>query len=140
MKISVTTPFIWLYTTILSSSSSSSSSLGDAIHCKIVDLGNSCFEGEQFTLNIQTRQYRCPETLLQMYYSFSADVWSAACVIYEMITGKYLFQPDGDTEALRDLDQLSRFEEVVGRIPKEMVEESPRRKELFKHDVRSVAR
>ena len=65
-------------------------------------------------------------------------MWSAACVIYEMITGKYLFQPDGDTEALRDLDQLSRFEEVVGRIPREMVEESPRRKELFKHDVGSV--
>lgn len=107
----------------------------EEIRCKIVDLGNACFEGEQFTQDIQTRQYRCPEAILHNGFSYAADVWSAACVIYELLTGTYLFQPEGETEGLRDLDQLARFEEVVGRIPKECVRQSPRRREFFEKNV-----
>ena len=106
----------------------------DVVSCKIVDLGNACFDGEQYTEDIQTRQYRCPETLLHLPYSFPADIWSAACVIYELLTGAYLFQPEGETESGRDLDQLSRFEEIAGRIPKDYAEQSPRRREFFKSD------
>jgi serine/threonine-protein kinase SRPK3 len=29
--------------------------------CKIVDFGNACWIHNQFTADIQTRQYRCPE-------------------------------------------------------------------------------
>lgn len=29
--------------------------------CKIVDFGNACWIEKQFTADIQTRQYRCPE-------------------------------------------------------------------------------
>ena len=29
--------------------------------CKIVDFGNACWIDKQFTDDIQTRQYRCPE-------------------------------------------------------------------------------
>lgn len=71
-----------------------------------------------------------------MPYSFPADIWSAACVIYELLTGAYLFQSEGETEILRDLDQLSRFEEIAGRIPKEYAQQSPRRRDFFKSDVR----
>ena len=31
--------------------------------CKIVDFGNACWVTKQFTTDIQTRQYRCPEVL-----------------------------------------------------------------------------
>jgi serine/threonine-protein kinase SRPK3 len=31
------------------------------MQCKIVDLGNACWVHKQFTADIQTRQYRCPE-------------------------------------------------------------------------------
>ena len=103
-------------------------------------MGNACFDGEQYTEDIQTRQYRCPETLLHLPYSFPADIWSAACVIYELLTGAYLFQPEGETESGRDLDQLSRFEEIAGRIPKDYAEQSPRRREFFKSDVRMTRR
>jgi hypothetical protein len=34
--------------------------LADA-SCKIVDFGNACWTYKQFTSDIQTRQYRCPE-------------------------------------------------------------------------------
>ena len=53
----------------------------------------------------------------------------------ELLTGSYLFQPEGESEELRDLDQLARFEEVVGRIPRECVRKSPRRHVLFDRKV-----
>ena len=31
--------------------------------CKIVDFGNACWITKQFTADIQTRQYRCPEVI-----------------------------------------------------------------------------
>ena len=100
-----------------------------------MDLGNACFAGEEFTQAIQTRQYRCPEAILRNGFSYAADVWSAACVLFELLTGSYLFPPEGETEELRDLDQLARFEEVVGRIPRECVRKSPRRHAFFDRNV-----
>lgn len=100
-----------------------------------MDLGNACFAGEQFSQAIQTRQYRCPESILRNGFSYAADVWSAACVLFELLTGSYLFQPEGESEELRDLDQLARFEEVVGRIPRECVRKSPRRHVLLDRKV-----
>ena len=91
--------------------------IDDEIGCKVVDLGNSCFYNKQFTMDIQTRQYRCPETILHTPYSYSADIWSAACVIFEMLTGDFLFQPHEHDGVSRDLEQLALFEEVLGRIP-----------------------
>lgn len=34
--------------------------------CKIVDFGNACWIQKQFTNDIQTRQYRCPEVRFQL--------------------------------------------------------------------------
>lgn len=32
-----------------------------SLECKVVDFGNACWTYKQFTNDIQTRQYRCPE-------------------------------------------------------------------------------
>ena len=66
-------------------------------------------------MDIQTRQYRCPETILHTPYSYSADIWSAACVIFEMLTG----------------EQLALFEEVLGRIPSSFARTGKRYNEFF---------
>ena len=105
------------------------------IGCKIVDLGNSCFHDKQFTKDIQTRQYRCPETLLHTPYSYSADIWSTACVIFEMLTGDFLFQPREHGEVSRDLEQLALFEEVIGRIPIALLKRGTRSVQFTRNDV-----
>ena len=105
--------------------------LGDLIGCKLIDFGNSCFANKQFTNDIQTRQYRCPETILHTPYSFSADIWSAACVIFEMLTGDYLFQPKEHGNVSRDLEQLALFEEVLGTIPTSFMTTGKRCKEFM---------
>ena len=60
---------------------------------KIVDLGNACWTHKHFTDDIQTRQYRAPEVLLGASYETSVDIWSLACIIFELVTGDLLFDP-----------------------------------------------
>lgn len=108
---------------------------GEVIGCKVVDLGNACFNDKQFTNDIQTRQYRCPETILHTPYSFAADIWSAACVIFELLTGEYLFQPKEHGNVSRDLEQLALFEEVLGPIPVAFARSGKRAKEFVTKEV-----
>ena len=72
------------------------------LRCKIVDLGNACWIHKHFTNDIQTRQYRCPEVLLGAKYSTSADMWSFACIVFELATGDFLFDPHSGDDFDRD--------------------------------------
>lgn len=66
---------------------------GIDVRCKIVDFGNACWADKKFAEEIQTRQYRAPEVILQSGYSFPADMWSFACTAFELATGEMLFTP-----------------------------------------------
>ncbi|RWW45952.1 hypothetical protein BHE74_00048190 [Ensete ventricosum] len=66
---------------------------GIDLRCKIVDFGNACWCDKQLTDDIQTRQYRSPEVILGAGYSFSTDMWSFACMAFELATGDMLFAP-----------------------------------------------
>lgn len=63
------------------------------ITVKIADLGNACWEHHHFTNDIQTRQYRSPEVIMGAKWGSSTDVWSIACMTFELITSDYLFDP-----------------------------------------------
>ncbi|GAU50994.1 hypothetical protein TSUD_186230 [Trifolium subterraneum] len=66
---------------------------GINVRCKVVDFGNACWADKPFAEEIQTRQYRAPEVILQAGYSFSVDMWSFACIAFELATGDMLFTP-----------------------------------------------
>ncbi len=68
---------------------------GIDLKCKVVDFGSACWADKQFAQEIQTRQYRSPEVILQSGYSFSADMWSFACIAFELATGEMMFTPKG---------------------------------------------
>lgn len=72
------------------------------LKCKLIDFGNACWTYKQFTSDIQTRQYRCPEVLLGSKYSTSADLWSFACICFELATGDVLFDPHSGDNFDRD--------------------------------------
>lgn len=72
------------------------------LKCKLVDFGNACWTYKQFTSDIQTRQYRCPEVILGSKYSTSADLWSFACICFELATGDVLFDPHSGDNYDRD--------------------------------------
>lgn len=85
---------------------------------KIADLGNACWTHLHFTEDIQTRQYRSLEVLLGAGYSTSADIWSTACMAFELATGDYLFEPHSGEDYSRDEDHLAHIIELLGEIPK----------------------
>lgn len=94
----------------------------DRWRSKLVDFGNACWTYKQFTNDIQTRQYRSPEVMLGQKYSTPVDMWSLACVVFELVTGDLLFDPRDDSkgEYTREEDHLALMIELVGPMPKRM--------------------
>merc|ERR1719399_50133 len=88
---------------------------------KVADLGNACWVDKHFSDDIQTRQYRSPETIIGGGYDTSADIWSLACMIFELVTGDYLFDPKASEEYPRDEDHLALFVELLGPMPAQVI-------------------
>ena len=56
---------------------------------------------------IQTRQYRSPEVILGITYNESADIWSFACMLFELLTGDLLFEPKSGSNYGKNDDHLA---------------------------------
>jgi len=87
---------------------------------KIADLGNACWVHQHFTDDITTCQYRAPEAILGQKYGPPVDIWSLATMIFELVTGDYLFNPKEDRENryTKDEDHLAQIAELCGRFKK----------------------
>lgn len=101
------------------------------ISVKIADLGNACWVHHHFTEDIQTRQYRCLEVLLGAGYGPPADIWSTACMAFELATGDYLFEPHSGEDYSRDEDHLAHIIELLGDIPKHIAFSGKYSREFF---------
>jgi len=75
---------------------------------KIADFGNACWVEKHFTDDVQTRQYRSPEVMIGAPYDTSADLWSFACMIFELATGDFLFDPHSGRNYSRDEGELKK--------------------------------
>ena len=87
------------------------------LQVKIADLGNACWTYHHFTEDIQTRQYRSLEVILGAGYNTSADIWSLACMAFELASGDYLFEPHSGENYTRDEDHIAHIIELLGPIP-----------------------
>ena len=86
----------------------------------IVDLGNACWRDKHFASDIQTRQYRSPEVIIGAGYDTAADMWSLACMIFELATGDLLFDPkaSGSGESLYSPLSLSSLFTLCSLSPR----------------------
>ncbi|CAN9515266.1 unnamed protein product [Ophioblennius macclurei] len=89
----------------------------ERLRVKIADLGNACWVHKHFTEDIQTRQYRALEVLIGAEYGPPADIWSTACMAFELATGDYLFEPHSGEDYTRDEDHIAHIMELLGPIP-----------------------
>ena len=94
------------------------------VQVKLTDFGNACWKNHKFSSLIQTRQYRSPEVLLGLNYSEKTDIWSLGCLVFEMITGDYLFDPKRTSEYNKNEDHLASMIEHLGKLPVSMTERS----------------
>ncbi|KAJ3127632.1 U4/U6 small nuclear ribonucleoprotein prp4 [Physocladia obscura] len=83
---------------------------------KLCDLGSASDASEnEITPYLVSRFYRAPEIIIGLPYDFSMDMWSIACTLYELYTGKILFPGRSNNQMLRYM------QEVKGPFPKKML-------------------
>ncbi len=101
---------------------------GEDIIVKIIDFG--CVreisqipilypgESEDDAVYFTTRWFRSPEVILNhiQHVNHGVDLWSLGCIMYQLITRRYLFC------GMNHEDMLSWFELHLGRIPKDVLE------------------
>ena len=102
-----------------------------SIQIKICDIGNACWFNHHFSTIIQTRQYRSPEVILGINYNETSDIWSLACIVYELITGDFLFNPVIGEDFCKNDSHLCKFIEICGKMPKNFVERGVYWKKYF---------
>jgi dual specificity tyrosine-phosphorylation-regulated kinase 2/3/4 len=104
--------------------------IGSTTRLKVIDFGSGCFAGHQKWDYIQSRFYRAPEVLMGIPYSQPMDVWSAALMIAELLSGRPLFPGEDEDE------QLQMIAELLGEPESELVAGAKRKTHFFESDGR----
>ncbi|KAJ3785281.1 kinase-like domain-containing protein [Lentinula aff. detonsa] len=105
------------------------------VSIKIADLGNATPSKKHYTEDIQTRQYRAPEAIIgRKDWDTRADIWSVACVVFELLTGEYLFDPQAQGGLFtKDDDHMAQIIELLGDYPLECKMGGKYSRDLFDH-------
>ncbi|KAI8879395.1 kinase-like protein [Backusella circina FSU 941] len=83
---------------------------------KLCDLGSASDASDNtITPYLVSRFYRAPEIMLGLSYDYAIDVWSAACTLYELFTGKILFPGRSNNQMLKHIMELK------GRFPNKLL-------------------
>lgn len=81
--------------------------------------------------DIQTRYYRSPEVILRYPYNETCDIWSVGCVIYELLTGEILFDPDRSKRNSKSRHHLYEIQRRLGKIPENILANCKKREIYF---------
>ncbi|OWR43454.1 Prp4 [Danaus plexippus plexippus] len=96
---------------------------------KLCDFGSaSKIKEHEPTPYLVSRFYRAPEIILGIPYLHSVDVWSAACTIYEMATGKILFMGGSNNKMLKC------FMDLKGRFPSRIIRRAKFKDQHFNYN------
>lgn len=83
---------------------------------KVCDLGSAMtFQQATVTAYLVSRFYRAPEIVLGREYGVAVDTFAMGCTLFELFTGKILFQGRSNNDMLR------LFMEVKGKVPHRMI-------------------
>jgi len=97
---------------------------------KICDLGSAMDLTEvEPTPYLVSRFYRAPELCLCKEYGPPIDVWALGCALFELFTGKILFQGKSNNDMIR------LYMEVKGKLPHKMIKSGSLWKQHFNEDL-----
>lgn len=93
---------------------------------KLCDFGSGSTVNEnEITPYLVSRFYRAPEIILGIPYDYGIDMWSAACTIYELYTGRILFSGKSNNQMLKF------FMDVKGKMPNKVIRKGAFRDQHF---------
>lgn len=83
---------------------------------KLCDFGSASHVSDnEITPYLVSRFYRAPEIILGVPYDHGIDMWSTACTIFEMSTGKIMFSGKSNNEMLK------YFMDLKGKLPNKII-------------------
>jgi serine/threonine-protein kinase PRP4 len=86
---------------------------------RLSDLGSASDVSEnEITPYLVSRFYRAPEIILGCTYDYAIDVWSLACTLFELYTGRILFPGKSNSLMLyiSGCNRLKLFIECKGKF------------------------
>lgn len=93
---------------------------------KLCDFGSASYINDNdITPYLVSRFYRAPEIILGIPYDYAIDMWSAACTIYELYTGKILFSGKSNNQMLKF------FMDVKGKFPNKVIRKGAFKEQHF---------
>jgi serine/threonine-protein kinase PRP4 len=93
---------------------------------KLCDFGSASYINDnEITPYLVSRFYRAPEIILGIPYEYGIDMWSAACTIYELYTGRILFSGKSNNQMLK------YFMDVKGKFPNKVIRKGAFRDQHF---------
>ncbi|KAM6528966.1 hypothetical protein FALCPG4_009918 [Fusarium falciforme] len=77
---------------------------------------------------IQAEIYRAPEVILNIGYTYSADIWSLEVVLWDLLQGKALFNPatPDEPDEYDDQTHLGQITALIGPPPKDLLPKGQR--------------
>lgn len=103
----------------------------------LCDFGSYCSEDDEYEGDFGTRYYRAPEIILMGDCSTKLDIWALGCTIYELITGKILFDPEKDSDHDRNYYHLKKINQMCGRYSRTFLRQTKFYKDYFQKTKKS---
>ena len=86
---------------------------------KVIDFGGATYDDDAHkSTSVNTRQYRAPEVIWEVGWSYPPDLWSAGCILAELYTGDLLFATHDNAE------HLALMERCRGSFPRSLLQRS----------------
>lgn len=104
----------------------------EKVRVKLIDFGNCEDFNNKIQDEISVRSYRPPENFMNSFYNEKADIWTTGCLLFEFLTGEYLFEIDSDCDQNeRDRRYLYEMFKILGKIPKNLCLDCEFSRDLF---------
>ena len=91
----------------------------------IIDFGCACYDRSPLYRVVQSLYYRSPEVIFNFKYGCEIDVWSFACILFELVTGHPLFRAKDENQLIEQITSL------LGEPPLEMIQRSRKMHKYF---------
>ncbi|GES61291.1 kinase-like protein [Aspergillus terreus] len=85
---------------------------------------------------IQAEIYRAPEVILDVGYSYNADIWSLGVMLWDVLEGRKLFK-EVDPVQIEEYDELGHLAHIsalLGPPPKDLLDRGARTERFFELD------
>ncbi|KZF22072.1 serine/threonine-protein kinase [Xylona heveae TC161] len=98
------------------------------------DFGEAAIGPGPHSGEIMPREYRAPEILLHVEWSYPVDVWSAGLTAWELLEPNRLFTARDENGDANDAAHLAQLIAALGPPPREFLAKNPERKSDFWDD------